>query len=125
MPTWTYGQKTGSLRGSAVGVIAHGYAGAGVGKNNPDMDAVPNIGPLPRGKYTIGPPYDSSHSPYTLRLTPDPKNDMHGRAGFLIHGDSIHNPGTASQGCIILPRSIRQEIWESGDHDLQVVHTDV
>jgi len=121
---WTYGQMTGSLRGSTIGIIARGYAGAGAGKNNPDMDHVPNTGPLPRGKYTIGRPYNSSHSPYTLRLTPDPKNVMHGRSGFLIHGDSIANPGTASQGCIILPRAVRQKIFESGDHDLQVVRTD-
>lgn len=121
---WTYGQLTGSLRGAIIGIIAHGYAGAGAGKNNPDMDDVPNTGPLPRGDYTIGRPYDSSHSPYTLRLTPHPKNVMHGRAGFLIHGDSVKNPGTASQGCIILPRAIRQKIFESGDHDLRVVRND-
>lgn len=122
---WIYSQSNGSLRGSTIGVVAHGYAGAGDGKNNPEMDQVPNVGPLPVGKYTIGRPYNSSHSPYTLRLTPDPTNVMHGRSGFLIHGDSIANPGTASQGCIILPRAIRQKIFESGDHDLQVVHTDV
>lgn len=121
---WLYGQLTGSLRGVNIGVIAHGYAGNGAGKNNPDMDHVSNTGPLPRGKYTIGPPYNSRHSPYTLRLKPDPKNVMHGRSGFLIHGDSIANPGTASRGCIILPRAIRQKIWESGDHDLQVVRTE-
>lgn len=40
---------------------------------------------------------------------------------FRIHGDSIRAPGTASHGCIILPRAIRDRIWASGDRALQVV----
>ena len=62
-----------------------------------------------------------THGPYVLPLTPDPENLMYGRDGFLIHGDSITNPGSASEGCIILPRSARTMIAASGDNRLEVV----
>ena len=45
---------------------------------------------------------------------------MFGRDGFLIHGDSIVHTGQASQGCIILPRSIREQIAASEDDELEV-----
>jgi hypothetical protein len=35
---------------------------------------------------------------------------MCGRDNFLIHGDSIAAPGTASHGCIILNRLARERI---------------
>ena len=118
--TWQYAQSSGQLSqdGEAVAV---GYSGAGEGKNNPDMQAVHDVGPLPVGRYTIGAPCDTmTHGPYVLRLTPDAANDMCGRAGFLIHGDSVVRPGTASEGCIILPRAVRENIWHSGDTELEV-----
>lgn len=101
--------------------LAIGYSGAGTGKNNPDMQAEHNIGPIPRGEYKIGAPCDTkTHGPFVLSLTPDAQNTMCGRSGFLIHGDSIEHPGTASQGCIILARGARESIWESGDRALSV-----
>lgn len=118
---WTYEQSTGRLSHDGAEVTV-GYAGAGDGKNNPDMQDCHNVGPLPRGRYTINAPVDTqTHGPYVLRLTPDAENDMCGRAGFLIHGDSIKSPGNASEGCIVVPRPSRVEVWESGDHDLEVV----
>ena len=39
----------------------------------------------------------------------------------MIHGDSIGNPGSASEGCIILGPAIRHRIWNSGDRNLEVV----
>jgi hypothetical protein len=103
---------------------ATGYSGAEPnGKNKPNMQEIPDVGPLPCGYYTItGPPFDDpKHGPFVLRLVPDPTNQMFGRSGFLIHGDSIEHPGAASEGCIILPRNVRQRIWYSGDRDLLVV----
>lgn len=118
---WTYEQLTGRLLHYGA-EVAIGYAGAGDGKNNPDMQGVHNVGPLPVGRYTICAPCDTqTHGPYVLRLTPDAKNDMCGRAGFLIHGDSVQHPGTASQGCIIMPRAVRERVWNSGDRDFEVV----
>jgi hypothetical protein len=38
-----------------------------------------------------------------------------------MHGDSIKARGCASRGCIILPRSVRELVWQSGDTVLEVV----
>lgn len=120
---WTYNQANGNLsRNGAVAGI--GYSGAEPdGKNNPSLQASHNVGPIPQGKYTIeGPPFSSSrHGPFVLRLEPDEGNEMFGRSGFLMHGDNIEHPGTASEGCIIMPRAVRETVWKSGDIELQVV----
>lgn len=119
---WTYKQKTGELIDSTGHVVARGYAGRGEGKNNPAMQSVSNTGPLCRGKYTIGRPYDSAKvGPYALPLTPDPENKMFGRSAFRIHGDSKSDPGNASHGCMIFPRDIRERVWDSDDHRLEVI----
>lgn len=118
---WTYEQRSGSMSQDGE-PVAVGYSGAGEGKNNPDMQSVPNVGPIPVGLYSIDAPVDTvTHGPFVLRLEPFPANQMFGRAGFLIHGDSVVHPGTASEGCIILGRATREQIWNSGDHQLEVV----
>jgi hypothetical protein len=119
---WTYAQKTGELQQDGEHV-ATGYSGAADGKNNPEMQNVPNFGPIPRGDWTIsGPPIDTlDHGPYVLRLQPNGETETHGRSGFLMHGDSKTHPGTASHGCIIVPRAVREQVWRSGDRDLEVV----
>jgi hypothetical protein len=102
--------------------VGWGYSGALTGRNKPEMVPLHNIGPIPPGLYDIGEPRNTpSHGPYVLPLTAHPENDMHGRSAFLIHGDSIAAPGTASQGCIILNRIVRTKIHESGDKLLRVV----
>jgi hypothetical protein len=120
--SWTYSQATGELQQDGEHV-ATGYSGTGAGKNNPVMQNVPNVGPIPRGNWTItGPPADTrDHGPCVLRLEPTPETDTRGRSGFLIHGDSKAQPGTASHGCIILPRAVREQLWQSGDRDLEVL----
>ena len=59
--------------------------------------------------------------PLCLRLEPARGTDTHGRSAFLIHGDSKSQPGTASEGCIILPPTVRAAISASNDRDLEVV----
>jgi hypothetical protein len=119
---WTYQQSTGNMLDASGNLVCTGYSGAPAGKNDPTKQCLQNVGPIPRGAYTIGAPQNTvTHGPYVLPLTPDPANNMCGRTGFLIHGDSIQNPGTASQGCIILNLTCRQQIWTSGDPGLQVV----
>jgi hypothetical protein len=118
---WTFEQQTGDLRYEGK-VVASGYSGHEAGKNNPKMQHVPCIGPIPEGYYTIASPIDTaSHGPYVLHLTPFQHNQMFGRSGFLIHGDSVKQPGTASEGCVILGRMVREAIWQSGDRTLRVV----
>lgn len=130
---WTFQQSTGNLSRDGV-FVADCYSGAGEGKNNPDMQNVPNVGPVPRGSYTItgaecngeipcdqcGGSASHHHGPFVLRLHPDPGDEMFGRAGFLIHGDNSTH--TASQGCIVTPnRTVRENILASGDLRLQVI----
>jgi hypothetical protein len=118
----TYQQSTGKWIGPEGACWGQGYAGRGAGKNNPTMQAEPLIGPLPCGDYTIGPVYDHPKlGPVTMNLTPDPHNEMFGRAYFRIHPDAIDHPGHASEGCIVQARSVRERIATSPDHQLRVV----
>ena len=119
---WTYAQRTGELQQDRKHV-ATGYSGAGEGKNNPQMESVHNVGPIPCGNWTIvGPPVDTlEHGPYVLKLQPNAETETFGRDGFLMHGDSKASPGYASQGCVIMPRAVREQVWTSSDRGLEVV----
>lgn len=121
---WTYQQRSGEIFKADGELVASGYSGFGGGQNNPLAQFVANIGPIPCGVYTIGAPIDLAggpHGPFVLPLTPDATNDMHGRSGFLIHGDGLGaHAGSASHGCIILARSARETIAASGDRRLTV-----
>jgi hypothetical protein len=119
---WTYAQKTGGLQQDGK-PVATGYSGSGAGKNNPDMQQVHDVGPIPQGDWTIiGPPVSTAeHGPYVLTLKPAAETLTFGRFGFLMHGDSKESPGCASRGCVIMPRPVREQVWQSGDPDLKVV----
>lgn len=120
---WTYSQSTGALSRNgkrvATGYSGNGPLSAGY-RNNPDAQHVVAKGPIPRGRWrmtemrlkggTVG--------PYAIFLAPV-GHDALGRSLFRIHGDNRQND--ASHGCIILPRPVREMIWGSGDHDLEVV----
>ena len=125
--TWSYRQSTGDLTRDGK-LISRGYSGNGRGKNNPAMQAAVGVGPIPAGRWKIvGPPYNSQNvGPYSIKVFAvdsalDDRHDGTGRGAFRIHGDSIRAPGTASHGCLVLPRRVRQQIWNSGDYDLEVV----
>jgi len=116
-----YQITTGELTrdGTALGV---GYSGQPECKNDPAKCDQHNHGPIPVGFYTIGEPYDTmTHGPFVLPLTPHADNEMHGRSGFLIHGDSVVHPGTASQGCIIMPRAVREAVNSLDERMLEVI----
>jgi len=116
---WKYVQSTGEIfKGSTF--VEKGYSGkVPEGKNNPDKECVRDVGPIPRGSYTIG-KERSKPTPVTLPLTPDDPNYCSPpRSGFLIHGDN--STGTASVGCIILSRKTREAIRDSDDDRLRVV----
>lgn len=119
---WVYEQLSGRTLDPDGNVVAFGYSGKGYGKNNPIMQNISDTGPIPAGYYIIGPPEDTvAHGPFVLPLTPDPGNEMFCRDKFLIHGDNVHKPGAASEGCIILPHWVREQIARSSDRILQVV----
>lgn len=118
---WTYHISTGVMLDKNGKQVAKGYSGKGSHKNVVADTHIVNEGPLPIGIYKINAPRTSAKTgPYAMDLTPDANNKMFGRGSFQIHGDSVKNPGTASSGCIIMPRNIRELIWNSNDHDIEV-----
>lgn len=120
---WTYVQRTGNLY-DKNGILAFTcYAGNGEGLNNPEMQNVHGVGPLPCGLYTLGAPYNNPKTGiYTLALIPDPGNTMFDRADFRYHGDNGKGNHSASEGCIVRsPVQDRIKVWNSNDHILKVV----
>lgn len=115
---WQYDQSSGELRLNGT-FIGKGYSGRGVGRDNPDMEDEESIGPIPQGTYTIGSAYNSSKvGPLAIILEPS-GHDAHGRTDFRVHGDNRAND--ASEGCIIMDKSIRKQIINSSDKVLEVV----
>ncbi|WP_316413567.1 tlde1 domain-containing protein [Mesoterricola silvestris] len=95
--------------------VGRGYAGGNEGANpqdvnNPESQNLANRGPLPRGAYTMSECTENNHSAHKkmgkehIALDPVSSNEMFGRNGFYIHGDSVKKAGqqAASMGCIIL-----------------------
>jgi len=118
----TYIQLSGQWLDPTGKLLATGYSGLGLAKNEPSYEMVPDTGPIPQGVYHIEAPINSpTHGPFAMPLEADDGNEMFGRSGFMIHGDSLEHPGAASEGCIILGRPFREAIWASGDHQLQVI----
>lgn len=120
---YKYNSATGGfyLRDIDSVPYVYGYSGHGVHKNCPEDECIRHLGPIPRGKYRIGPRRDDPGGlgPVVMNLDPLPGTNTFGRSLFRIHGDNKeHN---ASHGCIILPRAIREMIAESGEHELLVV----
>lgn len=133
---WQYVQDTGGMYTPSGSLLKPlGYAGAWDGvnaggpsdsRNKPDLQCVKDRGPIPRGTYTIGTEYkDPQRGPITMALDPDAGNNMCSpkRDLFRIHGDKIGAEGQASDGCIIMGKTIRQTISASADRRLRVVRT--
>jgi len=119
---WSYQSANGNLSHDGTFVVA-GYSGIGDGLNNPDMENVHNVGPIPRGLWTMSSFFDDpgGKGPIVCTLDPTADTNAFGRSGFMIHGDNASMNHTASNGCIILPHDVRQQISISGDTDLEVV----
>lgn len=118
---WSYAISTGQLVDALGEVVGHGYSGFGLRKNNPGSTAIPDHGPIPEGLWKIGTPYTDPHKgPVVMALTPDETTETFGRSAFLIHGDSINTPGSASHGCVVLPHDVRVAVSLSPDKLLYV-----
>lgn len=119
---WTYKSGSGKLfhRGE---LKAQAYSGHGEGKNNPAMQHVADVGPIPTGVYLIGDMFDHpTHGKYCMRLLPVTGTQLYGRSGFLMHGENAAHPGESSTGCIVVDHPHRVEVHES--HDSQLVVED-
>lgn len=117
---WHYSQSTGILTAPDGAALATGYSGYGEGVNNPEMQGVPDTGPIPRGKWRVN--QAAKHprlGPVAMPLTMV-EGDVCGRFAFYIHGDNGRGDRSASHGCIILPRAIREAVQASADRVLVV-----
>lgn len=117
---WIYEQATGRIFKDGV-FVGEGYAGHGEGVNNPGKEDVPMVGPIPAGDYIIGPAFAHPKAgQVTMRLTPQ-GHSAKNRTGFLIHGDNTAGNKSASNGCIIQSKPVRQKIANDQDKLLRVV----
>jgi hypothetical protein len=106
-----YEQATGKLTEDEGKLIGIGWAGHLQGRNNPAMQNVKGVGPLPKGKYFVQDPEDGTHlGPMAFPLVPDKDNEMFGRSGFFIHGANADHPTLSSDGCIIQGRIAREYV---------------
>ena len=116
--TWTYDIETGEIAHDGLR-LGTGYSGTGDGRNNRTADWVPDVGPIPPGRYTIGTAYEHPHlGPVVMNLDPEPDTNTFGRSLFRIHGDNTSHD--ASHGCIILNPACRRAIAASADRVLEV-----
>lgn len=109
-----YEQDTGrlyDLRGPKPVYMGTGYSGYSNCINDPACESIAGIGPTPVGRYRIRP--GRSHprlGPVALFLEPLATTDTFGRSEFFIHGDNRKANRTASRGCPIFGRVIRDII---------------
>ena len=126
-----YNVRTGKLvvRRSleTIAVVGLGYAGATAGLNNPEMEHVRNVGPIPQGTYFLRETRHPRFRAPAFECVPThstaEKLKRYGRSGFWVHGD---NPGvnfSASSGCIVLNRTARLELgkWLKRGHTILTV----
>lgn len=119
---WRFSQSSGALANDEGLIIGMGYSGHGAGLFNPGMQMIPDVGPIPEGLWTIGPAQtEPVMGPLVMALTPDPMTDTFSRTGFYLHGDNSSLDHSASCGCIVASRDIRQQLAVSTDRRLQVV----
>lgn len=121
---FTYRQKTPGIWHNGVQLDGYPiYSGHGFGLNNPDLEAIHNVGPIPAGTWRIVAWHDTweDKGPVVAQLEPV-GFDPHGRSGFLIHGDNAAANFTASDGCIIAPRAVREQMRATSDFQLIVIH---
>jgi RHS repeat-associated protein len=88
--------------------VASGNNGGGTHcKNNPECEATPNRGPIPRGDWhwNLNSPGDNNSKPNGHRLFPNSSTNTFGRSGILSHscinafGPSL-GPTFCSEGCV-------------------------
>ncbi|MDR1228524.1 MAG: DUF2778 domain-containing protein [Azoarcus sp.] len=94
------------------------YSDAPGYQNDPGYETTRNAGPIPRGMWRMS-GWQTRSNNGRLRdvivLEPMSGTNVHGRDGFLIHGDNGNGDRSASNGCIIINGADnRLRIWRSG-----------
>lgn len=130
---WQYSQSTGELKyfdnvTLQYTLVGKGYSGKNVGSqrglNNPNMQQVKDLGPIPAGYWVIGKAYSHKElGKLTMDLYPFKETNTFDRDRYLfrIHGDKEFPLFDASTGCIIFNKKIRKMINDCDDKILQVV----
>lgn len=109
---WINGEKIGPAYSGAPGAV-----------DDETRAAERETGPIPAGIWAIGEPVDKQElGPFCLPLTPVPGTQTFGRSAFYIHGDNAAHNQTASKGCIVAARDIRERI--NADPDRRIFVTD-
>lgn len=114
---FVYEQSSGCLylrdTEDVLALIGCGYSGKGESQNAPEHEDRAGYGPVPRGVWKLAPPIQHpTLGPVAIRLHPQTYKGA--RSAFLIHGDNARGDGSASRGCIILGRDVRDFIAKSG-----------
>ncbi len=119
-----YSQSTGKFTAwQENDFIGVGYSGRGAGLNNPALEGALCTGPIPRGVYTLGAVLETGPGrtgEYVIQLIPDDATRATilalGRDpdSFFCHGDNIEQNHTASEGCIVAPRAVREALVQIG-----------
>lgn len=109
-----YSQTSGLVTDDEGNTIAKGWAGCGIGKNQPGMQAVPSVGPLPRGIYSVSDWHNHPRLGQMVARLIQTEGEAFGRNDFFIHGPSKDPKrfGQESQGCIVIPRPGREKVFE-------------
>lgn len=108
----TYSQQTGEIEGADGSLVAVGWAGNGEGKNNPKMQNVRGVGPLPQGVYVVGVWQDHPRLGRMVAPLTQIEGETYGRSEFFIHGpakDAAHY-GQESKGCVVTPFTGRVKV---------------
>ena len=118
-----YDVLSGKLTGLVTG---KGYSGHDTATlptlNNPIFERVQGVGPIPQGLYKLSTweDYHPKLGEVVVELVPEPTTNTYGRSGFFIHGDNQQMDYTASDGCIILSKNLREALRQSGETELTV-----
>lgn len=130
--SWTYRINTHTLTSPTGQTYSGGiYSGAfGPNQNNAascDLSGMVGVCPIRPGSWTGTMILNSDKTgPDTIILEPDKPTAAaltalgHVPGSYRMHGDSIANPGHASEGCLIAPHEVRMAFWSSPDHELIV-----
>ena len=129
---WTFNQTKGWLDKDGILVSKDCYSGFMEGFNNPSLEMVEGVGPLPSGPWKIyGPPKnDPKLGEYVLTLTPATSSFRArivamGRDpdSFRCHGKPMPpaDINSGSHGCLCADKVTRTRMYQSGDTDLEVI----
>lgn len=112
---WVYQIADGRLSNAARPWVGYsGYSGRGVYRDDPGSTKEVAKGPIPVGLYRCEKAVNHpTLGPAAIRLDPG-LTPMFGRSGFLIHGDNARGDYSASSGCIIVGREVR-DLFRPGD----------